>query len=114
MRLFFALAVFVFAASATQADVAPDYVIYTIGAKLDEADPFPTLTKIVAGGPAAKAGLKDGDAVIAIDGGYAKGVVPFYFFARGLEGPRNSVVELVILRDSKSVRIVKVKRTLRP
>lgn len=113
MRLFFVLIAFMFVTSATRADVAPDYVVYTIGAQLEEADPFPKLTKVTAGGPSEKAGLKNGDAVIAIDGSYSKGVAPFYFFARGLQGPRNSVVELVILRDGKSVSTVRIKRTLR-
>ena len=99
-------------ASSGRADMPPPYDPYGIGARLEEGQPFPRLTDFHKNGPADKAGLKKGDAVIAIDGGYsAAGRAPFYFFARGMQGPRNSTVELVILRDNQRVFTVKLART---
>lgn len=96
-----------------RADMPPPYDPFGIGARLTEAQPFPKLAEIQPGSPAAKAGLKNGDGVIAIDGDYsAAGRVPFYFFARGMQGPRNSVVELVILRDGQRVITVKIQRSV--
>jgi len=95
-----------------RADIPPPYVPYGIGASLVEAEPFPTLT-VAAGSPAAQAGLKTGDGVIAIDSSYAKGGAPFYFFARGLQGPQNAPVQLVILRGGNQVLVFKVVRTVR-
>jgi C-terminal processing protease CtpA/Prc len=99
---------------ASRADVPPPYEVYDIGASLKAADPFPVVDTVLKGGPADKAGIKAGDGVIAIDGGYSKGGAPFYFFARQLGGPQNSVVELVLLRDAHQVLTVKVKRTHHP
>jgi C-terminal processing protease CtpA/Prc len=111
-----ALFVLAFVAQASTfalADIPPPYDPYGIGARLSEAKPFPRLADVQAGSPAAKAGLKNGDGVIAIDGEYsAAGRVPFYFFARGMQGRQNSAVVLVILRDEQRVFTVKVARTV--
>lgn len=118
MTRFFVFAAFVFAmiagaAGLALADMPPPYDPYGIGARLEEGAPFPKLADLQAGSPAAKAGLKNGDGVIAIDGDYsASGRVPFYFFARGMQGPRNSAVVLVILRDGQRVFTVKIARTV--
>lgn len=117
MQRLFAYAVLVLAvvagASFAAADMPPPYEPHGIGARLAEAQPFPVLADLKAGTPAAKAGLKNGDAVIAIDGDYsAAGRVPFYFFARGMQGPKNSFVELVIVRDQRRVFTVKVQRSV--
>ena len=107
------LLVFIFSLSAVgRADIPPPYDPYGIGASLKEAEPFPTLT-VTAGSPAAKAGVMTGDAVIAIDSAYANAGPPFYFFARGLQGPQNSNVQLVILRDGNQVLVFKIARTVR-
>lgn len=99
--------------TATYADVPPPYEPYGIGARLTEAEPFPKLMDVRAGSPAQAAGLKNGDGVIAIDRSYSKsGRVPFYFFARGMQGPQGSVVELVILREEREVFTVRVKRAV--
>jgi len=118
MTRLFALALVAFVAvagwaSSGRADMPPPYDPYGIGARLEEATPFPRLTDLHKNGPADKAGLKKGDAVIAIDGSYsASGRVPFYFFARGMQGPRNSTVELVILRNEQQVFTVKIVRAV--
>lgn len=95
------------------ADIPPPYDPYGVGARLEEAQPFPRLNAVQPGSPAAQAGLKNGDAVIAIDGDYSmSGRVPFYFYARGMQGPKDSTVELVILSNNQNVRTVKLRRTV--
>lgn len=96
-----------------RADVAPPYTPFGIGAELGEGQPFPMLKNVVVGGPAAKAGLKAGDGVIGIGGSYSKGGSPLYFFARKLQGPQNSEVEIVVLREEREVIVLKLKRTYR-
>ena len=113
MKFVLAVAAFAFlGALLAKADIPPPYEPYGIGAGLEAADPFPKLAGVQRGGPADKAGLKNGDGVIAIDGSYAKGGAPFYFFARGLRGPKDSTAELVVLRDGHSVLVAKVQRTV--
>lgn len=111
MRFVLVVFALLLAPFAALADVAPDYEPYGIGARLQEAEPFPKLTDVRRGGPAERAGLKTGDAVIAIDGSYAKGHVPFYFFASGLQGRKDSLVELIVLREERQVLVIKVRRT---
>ena len=97
---------------AARADVPPPYEPYGIGASLADAQPFPTIASVKSDSPAAQAGLKVGDGVIAIDGNYAKGGAPFYFFARGLQGPQDSKVEIIVLRDGREVLVVRMTRTV--
>lgn len=110
---FAGLALAVLATSGSRADVPPPYEVYGIGATLSEGEPFPVMANVAKGGPADLAGIKNGDGVIAIDGSYTKGGAPLYYVARQLGGPKDSVVELVLLRDGHSVTAVKVKRTVR-
>ncbi len=95
------------------ADIPPPYDVYVIGASLTDAQPFPTVSMVSPGSPAAQAGLKVGDGVIAINGIYAKGGGPFYFFARGLQGQQGSTVEVIVLRDNRQVLVLKMTRSLR-
>lgn len=95
-----------------RADVPPPYTLYGIGAQVSEAEPFPLVSDVAKNSPAEKAGVRKGDAVIAIDGSYPKGM-PIYYFARGLKGKKGTVVELVLLREERRVLVVRVKRTLR-
>lgn len=114
MKRVFALALIVLAGSTARADIAPPYEVHGIGAQIEEAEPFPKLVKFKMNGPADAAGLKQGDGVIAIDGSYSKGgTAPFYYYARGLTGPKDSVVELIVLRNGREVRVVKLKRTVK-
>jgi len=94
------------------ADVPPPYELYGIGASIADAQPFPKVSTVAPGSPAALAGLKAGDAVIAINGIYSKGGAPFYFFARGLQGPQGSSVELIVLRDNRQVLVLKIARSV--
>ncbi|MBP6011438.1 MAG: PDZ domain-containing protein [Alphaproteobacteria bacterium] len=95
------------------ADVPPPYDLYGIGATMADAEPFPKIDKVDKAGPAALAGVKIGDQILALNGTYSATSAPFYFFARGLDGPRGSVAELIVLRGQAEVRVVKVKRTVR-
>jgi C-terminal processing protease CtpA/Prc len=104
--------VFAALASPVLADVPPPYALYGIGASIADAQPFPKISTVSPGSPAARAGLKVGDGVIAINGAYSKGGAPFYFFARGLQGPQGSSVELIVLRDNREVLVVKIARSL--
>lgn len=114
MKRLFVFAFIVVLGSLARADVAPPYEVYGIGAQLEDGEPFPKLVQFKKNGPADAAALKQGDGVIAIDGGYSKsGQAPFYFYARGLQGPKDSVVELVVLRNGREVRVVKLMRTVK-
>jgi C-terminal processing protease CtpA/Prc len=116
MRLFAFLVAFAAASFAgvfqASADVPPPYDLYGIGVKMIDATPYPKISQVEKGGPAALAGVKAGDQVLAIDGTYSNSPAPYYFFARGLEGPKDSVAELILLRNNAQVLVVKVKRTL--
>lgn len=96
-----------------RADLPPPYEPYGIGVRLKDAEPYPTVSSVVKGSAAEKSGVVNGDAVIAIDGTYAQGVVPFYYFAGKLSGRKGSEVELVVLHEGREVRVVKVKRLQR-
>lgn len=95
-----------------RADIPPPYALYGIGAQITEAEPYPVISGVSKDSPADKAGVRKGDAVIAIDGTYPKGI-PSYYFVRSLKGRQGSVVELVLLREERRVLVVRVKRTLR-
>lgn len=113
MRLFTVLAgllLLPLAYAELKADIPPPYERYGIGARLQEGEPYPTFVEVTKGGAAAKAGIVAGDAVIAIDGDYARGVVPFYYFAGKLAGRKGSEVELVLLHDAREVKVMKLKR----
>ena len=117
VRVFAFLAAFgaVFLAGVFQAsaDIPPPYAEYTIGASMAEGEPFPKIDAVGKGGPAEKAGVKVGDLVLALNGAYSKTNAPFYFFAKGLRGPKDSVAELIVLRDDAQVIVIKIKRTVR-
>jgi C-terminal processing protease CtpA/Prc len=100
------------AAIPAQADVAPDYPEYHAGIQIEETKDYPAVSAVAAKSPAETAGVKKGDAILAMNGGYAKTNVPFYFFAKGLRGPRGSVLSLVLLRDGREVLVVNVNRTI--
>jgi C-terminal processing protease CtpA/Prc len=93
-----------------KADIPPPYERYGIGATLTEAEPYPVISDVIKGGAADKAGIVNGDAIIAVDGDYARGGVPFYYLAGMLAGRQGTEVELVVLHERRLVRVVKVKR----
>jgi C-terminal processing protease CtpA/Prc len=112
MRNFIFVLTIVFAACAAnagRADIAPAYAPFAIGATLEEAEPWPKVRGISPGSPAAQAGVAVGDQVIAIDGVYAKSV-PFYYFARQMEGPEGSTVQIIVLRNENQVLVLSIAR----
>lgn len=110
---FVALAVGLLGAFQAAADIPPPYTLYGIGATMEETKALPKFTKVDAGGPAALAGLKVDDQVLALDGTYSKAPMPFYFFARGLTGRQGSIAEVIVVRNDAQVLIFKVKRTVK-
>lgn len=97
-----------------QADILPPYPEYQIGVGLDEAQPYIRISAVMPGSPAAAAGVKVDDQVIAINGTYTKGGAPAYFMARVInKGPQNSVAKLVILRGGREVLLFEIKRTMK-
>jgi len=118
------LGVFFFALSATSrlasADIPPPgdpaWIKYSIGATLEAAEPFPVLHNIAPEGPAALANLKNGDAVLAFDRAYTKGIRTLDELRIMLEGQKDTSVRLVLLRKHKygeTVIVVDLKRTIR-
>lgn len=106
-------------AVASRADIPPPgdpyYDPHGIGADLIQGDPFPVLTNVAPDGPAARAGIRDGDGVIAIDGTYTKDGSTLDELRRLLVGNRQIPVQLVLLfsgGDRPSVRVVTVRRTV--
>ncbi len=112
MRAIAFLVLFVSILFQASADIPPPYDPYGIGVKMIDATPYPKISQVEKGGPAALAGVKAGDQVLAIDGTYSNSPAPYYFFARGLEGPKDSVAELILLRNNAQVLVIKVKRTV--
>jgi len=112
LRIAMFVALLISLVSAAKADIPPPYDPYGIGASLADGNPFPTIAGVTAGSPAAKAGVQRGDGVIAIDGVYSKSGAPFYWFARGLQGPQDSKVQLILLRGGH-VSVVQLARTVR-
>lgn len=92
------------------ADIPPPYEPYGIGLSLREAEPYPVAETVKKGGPAAGAGLQAGDAVIAVDGSYSKGI-PLYYLEKLTTGRAGTTVELVVLRNGRQVIVVRIKRT---
>jgi C-terminal processing protease CtpA/Prc len=101
-----------FALSAARADIAPPYPEYHTGLAIAEGEPYPVISDVAKGSPAEKAGVQKGDGVIALNGGYSKTGVPFYFFAKGLRGPQNSKLQLVALRSGRDVLVFQIARTV--
>ena len=113
LRIATLLLLFVSLAAVAKADIPPPYEPYGVGVTMSEGEPFPTISNVVAGSPAAQAGIKVGDGVIAIDGAYAKAGPPFYWFAKGLRGPQNSKTQLIVLCDHQQVLVLQLMRTVR-
>jgi C-terminal processing protease CtpA/Prc len=107
-----AVAALSFAAAPSWADVAPPYPEFDAGFQVEDAAPYPKINNVVKGSPAAKAGLKNGDYVIALDGRYSKWKGPFYFWAKALRGPKDSKLRAVVLRGDSDVLVIDMPRTV--
>lgn len=109
------LAVFLalfFGAAPSRADIAPPYPEFQTGIEIVEAQPYPKVASVAKHSPAEKAGVKTGDLVLALNGSYSKPVAPFYFWLKGLRGPKNSTLRLIVLRNNAEVLVYDVPRTI--
>jgi hypothetical protein len=77
-----------------------------VSKKPDDDDPGVTVTKVVAGSPAAQAGLKEGDRLLTLDGRWTDSVADT-FTAAGFVKP-DTTVPVVVKRGGKEM-ILKVK-----
>lgn len=110
--LFAALLALAFAVLPSRADVAPSYPEFHAGIEVSEAEPYPKIASVAKNSPAAKAGVKTGDMVLALNGAYGKTRVPFYFWLKGLRGPKNSKMQVIVLRDESEVLVFDIPRTI--
>jgi C-terminal processing protease CtpA/Prc len=113
MRIFLAaFLALAFAVSPSRADIAPPYPEFTAGIEITEGQPYPKIASVAKNSPAEKAGLKSGDVVLAMNGVYSKTPAPFYFWLKGLRGPKNSKMQLIVLRNNAEVSVFDIARTL--
>jgi C-terminal processing protease CtpA/Prc len=108
---FLLVAAFAFAAPA-RADIAPPYPEFHTGLQIVENEPYPKVAAVAKNSPADKAGVKAGDLVLALNGAYGKTNVPFYFWLKGLRGPKNSKAQLIVLRNGSEVLVYDIARTI--
>ena len=80
-----------------------------IGAYVDTTTKYLTVISPIPGSPADQAGLRSGDAIIAIDGKDMTGVDP-ELVRKQVLGPAGSVVTLTILRGEETPFDVKITR----
>jgi C-terminal processing protease CtpA/Prc len=113
MRVLFAvLLAFAFFGTPARADIAPPYPEFHAGVDVSESQPYPKITAVTKNSPAEKAGVKIGDLVLALNGAYGKTRAPFYFWMKGLRGPKNSKMQLILLRNDSEVIVAEFARTI--
>jgi len=78
---------------------------------IDEKTKELTVNDVIAGGPAAKAGLQSGDVISAIDGKPTKGLASEQD-AKLLRGEKGSIVHLTIERAGATIPVVAVTRDI--
>ena len=86
-----------------------------IGAYVDTTTEYLTITSPIPGSPAEQAGLRSGDAIIALDGEDMTGVDPEDVRLKVL-GPAGSIVTLTVRRGSEApfdVRVTRAKITIK-
>lgn len=101
-----------FAFAPARADIAPPYPEFHTGIEITESEPFPAISTVVKRSAADAAGIKTGDRVLALNGSYSKPKAPFYFWLKGLRGPKNSKLQIIVLRNESEVIVYSVPRTL--
>ncbi|MDR1957551.1 MAG: S41 family peptidase [Planctomycetaceae bacterium] len=74
-----------------------------------DKQPFPFITRVIAGSPAERAGLKKGDRILIIDGVPADNMT-LDQAANLLQGPINSIANLQVQSRDLSVRDVSIRR----
>lgn len=80
-----------------------------IGVELEAQEPYPAVTRVITGSPAAAAGLRVGDQIVKVDGEDVAGR-PLSEVVFKIRGPRGSLVRLTIRRAGAGQFDVEVKR----
>lgn len=102
----------IFTLAPSRADIAPPYPEFHAGVDISEAEPYPKVTAVTKNSPAEKAGVKAGDFVLALNSAYSKTPAPFYFWMKGLRGPKDSKMQLIVLRGNAEVIVYTIARTI--
>ncbi|HEX2206378.1 MAG TPA: PDZ domain-containing protein [Longimicrobium sp.] len=110
MRVFITLVLVLLAARAASAQAQPrgEALPGTIGVRLGNERPSPAVRLVLAGGPAALAGVRPGDRILAVDGRHTEGMSGGRV-ERLIEGPVGRPVELMVAAP-EGTRTVRVPR----
>ncbi len=82
-----------------------------ISIQVDEKTKFLDVNQVIQDGPAEKAGLKDGDTVLSVDGKSTKGLTVDQD-AKLLRGDKGSIVKLTIERDGNTMQPIPITRDI--
>jgi len=80
-----------------------------IGVELEAQEPYPVVTRVIAGSPAAQAGLRAGDQIRQVDGEDLAGR-PLPEVVEKIRGPQGSLVRLTIRRPGGGEFTIEIKR----
>lgn len=82
-----------------------DGAFYGVGISFNTLIDTPVVVNVIMGGPAERAGLQNGDRIMAADGESLLDELSSEDIQKRLKGKRGSVVDLSILRSGKSLNI---------